>query len=159
MREVAEGTSAVLDGSMKLKHILDKHSMERYMLMESIYDDPNNCSPSHRDGDIRIHIMREFFMDIPIALGLQQRSPFRRSINFKLMQLREAGLIAKWVSDGINSVSTTMPFATYTSSPEPLTMLEMKGIVIVLGVLLFVALVIFIAEHFFPQEKDVCTIF
>ena len=50
-------------------------------------------------GYTDVHIMEDCFYDIAIALGLAKNSPYKESIDFKISQLREGGLIAKWMSE------------------------------------------------------------
>ncbi len=46
-------------------------------------------------------IMGDCFKPTPIAIGLRKRNPLKPFMDKKITQLREAGLVKKWMSDAL----------------------------------------------------------
>ncbi|ALC43688.1 Ir68a [Drosophila busckii] len=52
-------------------------------------------------GSSALHIMRDCVVQMPVVLGLEKNSPLKRQVDGLLQQLRESGLIEKWLRDAI----------------------------------------------------------
>lgn len=98
------------------------------------------------NGEARGHIMNECYMTVQIAHGIQKQSPFKEALDHKMQQLREAGLVTKWIEDGANQIARMKFTSIDTSEGDPLSLEELQGILIFYPILVLSALVIFIVE-------------
>jgi len=62
--------------------------------------DVNNLREKYKS----VHLSREGFLPTPMAVGLRMHFPLKSVFNNKLQQMKEAGLVLKWLS-GSPSVS------------------------------------------------------
>lgn len=91
--------------------------------------------------------MDECFLSLPIAFGLKKDSPLKPMFDYKLRQLREAGLIEKWIADEISSFGKfEKRFGTRARDAEALTLHDLQGAFIVFSVVLGFAFVCLILE-------------
>ena len=51
---------------------------------------------------------KECFSTLPIAIGLQKNSPYKVPIDYRMQQLKEAGIISKIIKDGIESLDEVL---------------------------------------------------
>ena len=76
------------------------------------------------EGESFVHIMDECYGIVPVAHGIQKNSLFKKSLGLKIRQLREAGLLDKFISDASNDLANQNEniFKGETRKTEPLTL-------------------------------------
>lgn len=55
-----------------------------------------------------LHIMKECAINMPISIGLGKNSPLKPRFNDLLLQIMEAGLISKWLSDSVQKFEASI---------------------------------------------------
>ena len=82
-------------------------------------------------------------MPLQIALGLQKRSPIGPMLDHKLQQMREAGLLDKWILDGIASAGKLAgDIGRETRIPQALSLDDLQGIFILYGFLILMCVIV-----------------
>ena len=93
-------------------------------------------------GYTDVHVMDDCFYEIAIALGLGKNSPYRESIDLKITQMREAGLIAKWMDE-----SEVMEHTKEVREDEKFTLDDLQGPFLLHSILIGVSSLAFIIEY------------
>ena len=84
---------------------------------------------------------------MPIVLALQHRSPFKEAINRKILELREAGLLTKWLKDSSAKPVVGPSGKRRERNLMALSLGELQGIMIVLAGGLGLATLAFSCEN------------
>ncbi|TRY75098.1 hypothetical protein TCAL_00607 [Tigriopus californicus] len=110
-------------------------------------------------GQTNVHIMDECFLSLPIAFGLKKDSPLKPMFDYKLRQLREAGLVEKWIADEISSFGKfEKSFGTRAREAEALTLYDLQGAFIVFLAALGFAIVALVLEWIWKLIDFHCTL-
>ena len=111
------------------------------------YDAKTAVLIDQRFGKTNVHITSESFLPIQIGLGLQKRSPIGPMFNYKMQQMREAGLLDKWILDGIAGAGRLAEKSEReTRIPLGLTIDDLQSIFLLFLVMTFACLVVVLAE-------------
>ena len=128
------------------------------------------------EGHSFVHIMDQCYSIVPIAHGIQKNSIIKKSLSLKIRQLREGGLIDKYISDASDdlgmkgrvqfkrkearkTVALTLSKCMATHSHECNQIFndllgEIEGPVIVILFLFGIALIIFVMEYCFNFDSQ-----
>lgn len=93
-------------------------------------------------GFTDVHIMDDCFYEIAIAFGIGKNSPYKGSLDRKITQLREAGLIHKWMKAG-----EIKNEASEARKDTPFSMGQLQGPFYLYLLLVTFSMLIFVLEY------------
>ena len=100
-----------------------------------------------REGHTKGHIVSECFLPLSVRFGLGKASGFREAVNARIMQLREAGLIDKWMRDGMELMGNLVVVKSREATEAtPLGLEPLKGPFYLTALTLAMAMLLFVAE-------------
>ena len=111
------------------------------------------CILFYRNGIAHAHIGRECFLPISIGLGLQRRSPYKKAMDRKILQLKEAGIVEKWLNDAADAMNEIRDrkLVEKAQRDKSLALSDFQGPIIILVALLICDVISLILEMSMPN--------
>lgn len=101
-----------------------------------------------RNGIAHAHIGRECFLPTRIGLGLQKRSPYKKALDRKVLQLKEAGIVDKWLNDAADAMNEIRDrkLVEKAQRDKALSVSDIQGPIIVLVAMLIFDMIFLMVE-------------